>query len=391
MPDLPRLEPHAPIYLDNNSTTPIDPAVLEAMTPSLTTLYGNPSNPSHRYGAEAADAIERARAQIAQLIGARPDEIIFTGSATESNNLAILGVARGNRARGDHVVTAATEHRSVLGPCGQLEREGFHVSYVPVDRQGRVDPTDLGRALTDRTVLVSVMAANNEVGTLQPIADLAQICTDRGILFHTDAVQALGKLPIDVTGWEVDLLSVSAHKIYGPKGAGALFVRRRSPRICLEPLLFGGGQEMGFRSGTVAVHNVVGLGAACVLADQRLASEPAKLLILRDKLKARFESAFPTIQFHGHPTETLPNLLNLSFPGIDGDELIYALGDVAIGRGSSCSSGSVDPSHVLTAMGIGREMALGSIRLGIGRFTTSDEIDKAAESILEAVTRLGGT
>ncbi len=376
------------IYLDNNSTTPLDPAVVDAMLPYFTTKFGNPSNPAHDYGLEAANAVERARLQVAHLIGSEAKEILFTSGATESNNLAILGAARASRSRGNHVVTTAIEHKAVLNPCKQLEREGMRVTYLPVDRTGFVSTNDLAEAITDHTVLVSVMAANNEVGTIQPIQEIGRLCKERGILFHSDAVQALGKIPFDVEELGVDLLSISGHKIYGPKGVGALYVRSRNPAVQLEPIVYGGGQERGLRSGTVAVPSVVALGLTCELAEGNLATEPSRLRTLRDKLLSRLLSAIPTAVVHGQQGNTLPGLLNLGFPGVDGDDLIHCLKGVAVSQGSSCSSGSFEPSHVLRALGINDDLARASIRMGVGRFTTADEIDQATELIVAAVETL---
>jgi cysteine desulfurase len=378
---------HPPIYLDNNATTPADPSVVEAMLPYFTQAFGNASQ-QHRYGAEAAAAVDRARAQVASLIGARPREIVFTSGATESNNLAIVGVAHRSREEGTHLVTVLTEHASVLAPCRQLEREGFTVTYLPVGGYGQIDPGSVAEAVTDRTVLVSVMAANNEIGTLHPIREIGEICRERGVLFHTDAVQALGKIPLDVEDLSVDLLSLSAHKVYGPKGVGALFVRSRQPEVRLQPLLFGGGQERGLRSGTLAVPNIVGFGRACTLCAEILDREPRRLLALQDRLFARLAERLDGLSLNGHPSARLPGLLNVRFPAVDGDALLFALKDVAVSQGSACAAGSFEPSHVLRALGVSDEQAKASLRFGIGRFTTEDEIDRAAESVAAAVTRL---
>jgi cysteine desulfurase len=376
------------IYLDNNSTTPLDPSVLEAMLPFLTTQYGNASSTAHDYGVEAARAIDRARSQVAALIGADEREVLFTSGATESNNLAVLGAVRGNSQKGDHVITTRIEHKAVLNPCKQLEREGVKVTYLPVDRTGYLHAGAVAEAITDRTVLVSVMAANNEVGTLQPIAEIGRICKERGVLFHSDAVQALGRIPVDVQLLSVDLLSISAHKMYGPKGVGALYIRGRGPAVRLEPLVYGGGQERGLRSGTVAVPSVVALGVASELAGKQLATEPEKLRDLRERLRERITSNVPAAIVHGHSHCTLPGLLNIGFPGVDGDVLIHALRGVAVSQGSSCSAGSIEPSHVLRALGVSDELARASIRMGVGRFTTADEIDRAADLFVKAVRGL---
>ncbi len=335
------------IYLDNNSTTPLDPAVLDAMLPYFTTKFGNPSNTAHDYGLEATRAVERARAQVAHLIGSEAKEILFTSGATESNNLAILGFARANRGRGDHVITTVIEHKAVLNPCKQLEREGMRITYLPVDGTGFTTANAVAQVITERTILVSVMAANNEVGTVQPIRDIGQLCQEHGVVFHSDAVQALGKIPFDVEDLGVDLLSISGHKMYGPKGVGALYVRSKNPPVRLEPIVYGGGQEGGFRSGTVAVPNVVGLGVACELALGHLATEPLRLRALRKRLLERITSEISGVVVHGHPTNNLPGLLNIGFQGIDGDVFIHCLKDVAVSQGSSCAAGSFEPSHVL--------------------------------------------
>jgi cysteine desulfurase len=376
------------IYLDNNSTTPVDPAVAEAMLPYFQTKFGNPSNAAHDYGLEAARALEQARSQVALLIGASAKEIVFTSGATESNNLAILGAMRGNREKGDHLITTAIEHKAVILPCKQLEREGMTVTYLRVDRTGKVSAQAVREAITKRTVLVSVMLANNEVGTLQPVQEIGRLCKERGILFHTDAVQALGKISVDVEDLGVDLLSVSAHKMYGPKGVGALYVRSRKPSVVLEPLVYGGGQEGGIRSGTVAVPGVVGLGVASELAKKNLPTEPSRLRALRERLLELLSSKFPGAVTHGHPTETLPGLLNIGFPSTDGDAFMHCLRGIAVSQGSSCSAGSFEPSHVLRAIGVSDELARASLRMGVGRFTTQEEIDRAAELFVEAAKRL---
>lgn len=377
-----------PVYLDNNATTPVDPVVVETMLPFFGRVFGNASSQQHSYGLEAARAIDRAREQVASLIGARAKEIVFTSGATESNNLALLGVARRYRDHGKHIITVATEHKAVLEPCKQLGREGFTVSVLPVDEYGWLDPDEISRALTDQTILVSVMAANNEIGTVQPIRGIAHRCRERGVLFHTDAAQALGKIGLHVDEMGIDLMSLSAHKIYGPKGIGALFVRRREPRVLLEPLLYGGGQENGLRSGTHAVPNIVGFGKACELAISHRETEPARLHHLRERLCSRIQKGIDHVKVNGHPTSCLPGLLHVSFGGIDGESLMFALKEVAVGQGSSCTSGSLEPSHVLCAIGLSEKCIRGSIRFGIGRFTTEDEIDWAGDRVVETVQHL---
>lgn len=374
------------IYLDNNSTTPIDPSVLEAMLPFFSTRFGNPSNPLHSLGADAADAVEVARGQVASLIGAAPNEIVFTSGATESNNLALLGVCRFHKLRHNHVITSVTEHKAVLEACRQLEKEGFEITYLPVDRQGRIALEQLENAITPRTLLVSIMAANNEIGTLTPMEELGSICRRHNVLLHSDAVQALGRIPVDVDRWGVDLLSVSAHKIYGPKGVGALYIRYVE-KLGITPLLFGGGQERGIRSGTLPVPQIVGLGAACLIAQSGLEYEPARIAVLRDSLQSQLTNALPDTVVHGNATVRLPGLLNVGFPGIDGDAFIHLLSGIAVSQGSSCSAGSFEPSHVLRAMGISDQLARASVRLGIGRFNTESDITLAADLITTAVNR----
>lgn len=378
----------SPVYLDNNATTPVDPLVVEEMLPYFSQVFGNASSQQHRYGLEAARAVDRAREQVASLVGANVSEIVFTGGATESNNLALLGAARAYRDRGRHIITATTEHKAVLEPCKELEREGFTVSYLPVDQFGCLDSDDVDRAFTEETILVSVMAANNEIGTLQPIREIAQRCKQRGVLFHTDAAQALGKIPLQVHEMDIDLMSLSAHKVYGPKGIGALFVRSREPHVRLQPLQYGGGQENGLRSGTLAVSNIVGFGKACELARNLLESERARLLELRERLSSRIRAQLTDVKVNGHPTSHLPGLLHLSFGSLDGETLMFALKEVAVSQGSSCTSGSMKPSHVLRAIGLSEEWARGSIRFGIGRFTTEEEIDWASDRVVETVRRV---
>ncbi|HZW30125.1 MAG TPA: cysteine desulfurase family protein [Isosphaeraceae bacterium] len=377
-----------PIYLDNQATTRTDPRVVEAMLPYFTEVYGNAASVSHRFGWEAEEAVERAREQVARAIGAEAREIVFTSGATESNNLAIKGVAQAMIRRGNHLVTAASEHKAVLDPMKRLARQGWDVTIVACDAQGRVAPEAVAEALQDRTVLVSVMAANNEVGTLNPIAEVGRLCHQRGILFHTDAAQAVGKIPLDVQAASVDLLSISAHKFYGPKGIGALYVRRRAPQVRLQPLVDGGGHERGFRSGTVPVPLVVGLATALELALDELPAESLRLLELRQRLHERIAAAVPGIQLNGHPTDRLPGNLNLSFIDVDGEALMMAMRDVAVSSGSACTAADPEPSHVLMAMGLSEDLARSSLRFGLGRFTTVEEIDFAARAVAGAVERL---
>jgi cysteine desulfurase len=379
-----------PVYLDNHATTMTDPRVVEAMLPYFTEVFGNAASVSHRFGWDAAAAVERAREQVASAIGAEPREVIFTSGATESNNLAIKGQAQAATRRGKHLVTASSEHRAVLDPMKRLARQGWEITTVPCDERGLVSAEAVARALTDRTVLVSVMAANNEVGTINPTAEIGRLCHERGIVFHTDAAQAVGKIPLDVRAASIDLLSLSAHKIHGPKGIGALFVRRKDPQVRLEPQIDGGGHERGFRSGTIAVPLVVGLGAAIELATRELQEESRRLLVLRERLHQRIEARLPGIKLNGHPTNRLPGNLNLSFSEVDGEALMMAMRDVAVSSGSACSAANPEPSHVLLAMGLSDDLARSSLRFGVGRFTTIEEIDFAADAVGSAVERLRG-
>jgi cysteine desulfurase len=377
-----------PIYLDNNSTTRVDPRVVSAMLPFFSEHYGNAASRTHVFGWKAEEAVEQAREQVAALLGATPREIVFTSGATESNNLAIKGAAAMLRPRGDHVVTVQTEHKAVLDPCRHLEHEGFRVTYLPVDRFGRVTAGQVAEALTERTALVSVMAANNEIGTLQPIKEIGRVCKDRGVLFHSDAAQAAGKLPLDVEEMGLDLVSLSAHKIYGPKGVGALYVRRRSPHVRLQPLFDGGGHERGMRSGTLPVPLVVGFGLACALCGQEMAGEAERLTQLREQLRDGILRRVPDVIMNGHPTDRLPGNLNLSFAHIRGEALLMALRDVAVSSGSACTSADPEPSYVLRAVGLSDELAHASIRCGLGRFTTEEEIDFVIREVARQVQRL---
>lgn len=369
------------VYLDNNSTTPVDPIVFGAMRPYFTEFYGNPSNTHHSLGSRAARAIENARSQIAAAIGAEAGSVFFTGGATESNNLALLGTCRARHSPHGHIVTSAIEHKAVIEPCRHLETAGWKVTFLHPDSRGLIDWRAVEDAITPNTVLVSIMAANNEVGTIQPVAQIGEVCERRGVTFHCDAAQALGRMPVDVNHWKADLLSLSAHKAYGPKGIGALFIRGKRRAESLTPLCFGGGQESGIRPGTLAVPNIVGFGKASELAVDYLTKETVRLNSLRQSLLERINKAFPDLVVHGHPTETLPGLLSVGFPGIDGDEFLFALRDLAISQGAACTAGSPQPSHVLTALGVGYDLARSSFRFGIGRFTTPDEIELAANEV----------
>jgi cysteine desulfurase len=377
-----------PIYMDNNATTRCDPRVVEAMLPYFTTEYGNAASRNHVFGWRAEEAVEEAREQIAGLIGAGAKEIIFTSGATESNNLAIKGVASMYRKKGNHIITAVTEHKAVLDPCKRLERDGYQVTFLPVDKFGRVSAEQVAAALTDKTILVTLMAANNEIGTLQPIKDIGRMCKKRGVLFHTDAVQATGKVPLDVEEMGIDLLSLTAHKIYGPKGIGALYVRRKDPRVRLDPLIDGGGHERGMRSGTLAVQSIVGLGTACALCQKEMDGETKRLLGLRERLKKGIESKLEDVYLNGHPTERLPGNMNLSFAYVEGEALMMGMKDVAVSSGSACTSASLEPSYVLKALGVGDELAHSSIRFGLGRFNTEEEVDFVVGDVVRAVNHL---
>lgn len=374
------------VYLDNNSTTPIDPVVFEAMRPYFTEFCGNPSNQHHSAGIKAARAVEKARSQIAAAISAEPESIIFTSGATESNNLSILGVCRKRRQPG-HIVTSAIEHKAVIEPCLHLEANGWKVTSLRPNSHGIVDWREVESAITPDTVLVSIMAANNEVGTIQPIERIGEVCDRHGVIFHCDAAQALGRMPVDVGKWNVDLLSLSAHKAYGPKGIGALFVKEKKTAV-LSPLSFGGGQECGIRPGTLAVPNIVGFGAACEIASANLAADSNRLRSLRADLLSKLKDLCPDLVAHGHPTTSLPGLLSVGFPGVNGDEFLFALRDVAISQGAACTAGSPEPSHVLTALGIGYDLARSSFRFGIGRFTTPDDIEVAADEVARVLALL---
>jgi cysteine desulfurase len=379
-----------PIYLDAHATTPVDPRVLEAMLPYFRDEFGNAASRNHAYGWRAEEAVADARMEVAGAIGASPKEIVFTSGATEADNLAVLGAAEAAReaGRGDHVVVSAIEHPAVLDPARQLAKRGFRVTVLPVDAEGLVDPDTLREALDARTVLVSIMAANNEVGTVQPIPGLARLAKEHSpALFHSDAVQALGKLRLDVTADGIDLLSLSAHKAHGPKGVGALWVRRR-PLARLLPVMFGGGQERGLRSGTLNVPGIVGFGRAAALAEEERPAEAPRLAALRDRLHARLAAELPDLRLNGHATLRLPNNLNVSFAGVEAEDLLREMPGIAVSTGAACSSASLEPSHVIQALGLGDARAQTSIRFGLSRFTTEDEIERAAEAVIHGVRRL---
>jgi cysteine desulfurase len=377
-----------PIYMDNNATTRTDPRVVDAMLPYFTEKYGNSASRSHAYGWEAEAAVEEGREQIAGLINASAKEIIFTSGATESNNLAIKGVAAMYKKKGNHIITQATEHKAVLDTCKRLERDGFQVTYLPVDKHGQVHAEQIRETMTDKTVLVTIMAANNEIGTLQPIKNIGKLCKEKGILFHTDAVQSLGKTPLDVEEMGVDLLSLSAHKIYGPKGIGALYVRKKDPRVRLEPQIDGGGHERGMRSGTLPVPLIVGLGKACEIAQKEMDIEVERTFRLRERLRKGIMDKLPETYLNGHPKERLPGNANISFAYVEGEGLMMGIKDVAVSSGSACTSASLEPSYVLRALGVGDELAHSSIRFGIGRFNTEAEVDFVVDLVVREVSRL---
>jgi cysteine desulfurase len=379
--------PRRLVYLDNHATTPTDPRVVEAMQPYFTQKFGNPHSRDHAFGWEADEAVEKARKQVADLIGADPKEIVFTSGATEANNLAIIGLARFFKGRKGHIVTLATEHKCVLESCRAMEAEGYRVTYLPVDGLGRITPQAIEAAITDDTLLVSVMAAHNEIGVIQPLAEIGALCRSRKVFFHTDAAQAAGKIPLDVEAMKIDLMSLSSHKVYGPMGLGALYVRRR-PRVRLAPLIHGGGQERGLRSGTLPTPLCVGMGEAFAIAGREMPGEANRLSALRDRLRDAVTKGLDGVQVNGDMAQRLPGNLNLSFEGVDAARLMGAVSDLAVSSGSACTSASVEPSYVLKALGLSDERAAASIRIGLGRFNTEADVDYAAQRLIEAVKRL---
>ena len=377
-----------PIYMDNHATSPMDPRVLEAMLPYFTTKFGNAASRNHSFGWDAEQAVETAREQIAALIGATPKEIIFTSGATESNNLAIKGIAEMYRERGNHIITQVTEHKAVLDTCKRLEKYGYRVTYLPVKADGLIDMEDLKRAIDDKTILVSIMAANNEIGVIQPIAEIGKLCHEKGVIFHTDGVQAVGKIPIDVQAMNIDVMSITAHKLYGPKGVGALYVRRRNPRVQIAAQIDGGGHERGMRSGTLNVPGIVGLGQACAIAQAEMPAEAARLQSMRDSLRAKLEAALDYVEVNGSWEHRLPGNLNMSFVYVEGESLLMGINDVAVSSGSACTSATLEPSYVLKALGLGDDVAHSSIRFGLGRFNTQAECDYVADKIIGIVKHL---
>lgn len=376
-----------PLYLDAQATTSLDPRVLDAMLPYFVTQYGNPHSRTHAYGWESEAAVEHARKQVAMVIGADPREVIFTSGATESNNIAVKGCARFYKSKKNHIITTQTEHKCVLDSCRALEMEGFRVTYLPVQKNGLIDLKVLENSMTEDTVLVSVMTVNNEIGVEQPVAEIGELCRSRKIFFHTDAAQAVGKIPINVNDMKIDLMSISGHKLYGPKGIGALYVRRR-PRVRIEAPQSGGGQERGMRSGTVPTPLVVGLGSACEVAMQEMEYDHSRIKNLSDRLVNKIQAALPMVIRNGDPEKSYPGCVNLSFAFVEGESLLMALKDIALSSGSACTSASLEPSYVLRAVGADEDLAHSSIRFGIGRFTTEAEIDYTAEKCIEHVSRL---
>ena len=378
-----------PIFMDNHSTTPMDPRVLEAMLPYFVEKFGNSASRNHAFGWEAEEAVENARKQIARLIHADSKEIVFTSGATESDNLAIKGVVEMYHEKGDHIITSSTEHRAVLDTCKALEsKRGVKVTYLPVDKAGMVSPEDVRNAITEKTILITIMMANNEIGTINPIKAIGKVAKEKGILFHCDATQGVGKIPVDVQDMGIDLMSFSAHKLYGPKGVGALYVRKKAPRVRIAAQLDGGGHERGMRSGTLPVPLIVGFGKAVELCEQEMPTESQRLSAMRDRLQAAITSKLEEVYLNGHPTERLPNNLNLSFAYVEGESLLMGLKEIALSSGSACTSATLEPSYVLRALGVGSDLAHSSIRFGLGRFNTEDEVDYVAKRIIEVVTKL---
>jgi len=377
-----------PIYLDNHATTPMDPRVFEAMKPYFIESFGNAASRNHSFGWVAEEAVEKARKQLANLVGATAKEIVFTSGATESDNLAIKGVAEMYAQRGNHIITAATEHKAVLDTCKRLEKHGCRVTYLPVRTDGLVDLDQLRDAITDSTILVTIMYGNNEIGTVQPVREIGAICKEKGVLFHTDATQAVGKIPVSVIDDNIDLMSFSAHKMYGPKGVGALYVRRRNPRVQLTAQMDGGGHERGMRSGTLNIPGIVGLGAAAELCQQLMPEEMAQHSAMRDRLKDMLFAELDETYINGTMEHRLPHNLNISFAYVEGESLLMGVNDIAVSSGSACTSATLEPSYVLKALGAGDDLAHSSIRFGIGRFNTDEELDYTAQKVIDVVKKL---
>ena len=377
-----------PIYMDYHATTPVDPRVVETMLPYFTEDFGNAASRNHPFGWKAEKAVDRARKQVADLVSAKPREIIFTSGATESNNLAIKGVAEMYREKGNHIITCVTEHKAIIDTCKWLEKQGSRVTYLPVQKDGRINLDDLRTAITSKTILITIMTANNEIGILQPIEEIGTIAKEHGIIFHTDAVQAVGKVPFNVNEMKVDLVSLSAHKMYGPKGIGALYVRRRNPRVLLSEQINGGGHERGMRSGTLNVPGIIGLGTAAELCHEEMDADTARLSGLRDRLNKRLHQKLDEIYVNGSMEHRLPHNLNISFAYVEGESLLMGINDVAVSSGSACTSASLEPSYVLKALGAGDDLAHSSIRFGLGRWTTEEEVDYVVDKLTSVVRRL---
>src|SRR5271154_15217 len=377
-----------PIYMDYHAPPRVDPRVGETMLPYFHEKFGNSASRNHAFGWTAEEAVENARGQIARLINATPKEIIFTSGATESNNLAIKGAAEMYREKGNHIITQVIEHKAVLDTCKRLEKYGYEVTYLPVGKDGRIDLDDLKRAITPKTILISIMYANNEIGVIQPIAEIGTIAKEKGVFFHVDGVQAVGKVPVDVNRDNIDMLSMSAHKLYGPKGVGALYVRRRNPRVQLAAILDGGGHERGMRSGTLNVTGVVGFGKACELCEEEMPTESVRLRGLRDRLKDTIFRELDEVFVNGSMIYRLPNNINISFAYVEGESMLMGINDIAVSSGSACTSATLEPSYVLKARGVGEDLAHTSIRFGLGRFNTEEEVDYVADRVVETVSRL---
>jgi cysteine desulfurase len=377
-----------PIYMDNHATTPVDPRVLEEMLPFFMEKFGNAASRNHSFGWAGEEGVETSRERIAKLIGANTKEIIFTSGATESDNLAIKGVAEMYREKGNHIITAVTEHKAVLDTCKRLEKYGYRVTYLPVQKDGLIDLDDLKRAMDDKTILVTIMYANNEIGVIQPVEEIGKLCHERGVIFHTDATQAVGKVPIDVNKQNIDLMSISGHKMYGPKGVGALYVRRKNPRVQISAIIDGGGHERGMRSGTLNVPGIVGLGKACAIAQEDMAKESCRMAGLRNRLRDRIMGKLDEVYINGSMEHRLPGSLNISFAYVEGESLLMGINDIAVSSGSACTSATLEPSYVLKALGAGDDLAHSSIRFGIGRFNTEAEVDYVADRVIETVERL---
>jgi len=377
-----------PIYLDNHATTPLDPRVLETMLPYFTENFGNASSRSHEFGWKAEEAVENARKQVASVLGASSKEIIWTSGATESDNLALIGIAEMYKEKGNHIITTPIEHKAVLDTCKYLEKLGYDVTYLPVDNYGLVNPEDVRKAITDKTILISIIHGNNEIGTVQPLKEIGAIAKEKGVIFHSDCVQTFGRTPLNVEEMGLDLVSISAHKIYGPKGIGALYVRRKNPRVRLAEQIHGGGHERGMRSGTLNVPSIVGFGKAAELAQQLMAEESEKLRSWRERMIKEISAALPEVYLNGHPTHRLPNNVNISFAFVEGESMIMGMPKLAVSSGSACTSASLEPSYVLKAIGVGEELAHTSIRFGLGRFNTEEEVNYAIKTVIETVNRL---